>query len=248
MNRLGTVLIAAAVWTVSVSAHGADVLVACAANFTPTLERIATRFESETRHSVRISTGSTGTLYAKIRNGAPYDIFLAADIERPRRLEREGTAVAGTRFTYAIGRLVLWAPGQQAVGPATLSRARPHRLAIANPKTAPYGRAARETLRALGMWEALAPRIVRGENVAQAFQYVASGAAPMGFVALSQVRQHEGAGNAYWIVPQDRHTRLEQQAVVLEPGRANAGARALWAFLRGETARTIIAEAGYDAP
>ena len=170
--------------------HAEDVLVAVATNFTSCLKELVVGFEQKTKHHVVVSPGSTGKLYAQITNGAPFDVFLAADVRRPQLLEKEGLAVKGSRFTYAIGRLTLWSAHPSLVNGdgAEILLAQPFRyLAIANPKTAPYGAAARQTLEALDLWDKVQPYIVQGENIGQTFQFVASGNAELGFVALSQV-------------------------------------------------------------
>ena len=220
-------------------------LIAVAANFAKPSERLIQAFAAGTDHDIKVSTGSTGTLAAQIRNGAPFMAFLAADEERPAQLEAEGLAVVGTRFTYAVGRLVLWGPDPRwvALDPAT-SLANPElkHLAIANPKVAPYGRAAEETLTALGLWDAIQPKLVRGEDVAQTYQFVASGNAELGFVALSQVIDRSGSR---WEVPQDLYAPIRQQAVLLAPGKDNEAAKAFLDFLRSEPAREIVRSMGY---
>ena len=220
-------------------------LIAVAANFAKPSERLIQAFAAGTDHDIEVSTGSTGALAAQIRNGAPFMAFLAADEERPKQLEAEGLAVAGTRFTYAVGRLVLWGPDPRwiALDPAT-SLANPElkHLAIANPKVAPYGRAAEETLTALGLWDAIQPKLVRGEDVAQTYQFVASGNAELGFVGLSQVIDRSGSR---WEVPQDLYAPIRQQAVLLAPGKGNEAAKAFLDFLRSAPAREIVRSMGY---
>lgn len=220
-----------------------------AANFTGAVRALEQAFEAEGPHRVTVSTGATGALYAQIRNGAPFHAFLAADSRRPRRLEEQGNAAAGSRFTYATGRIVLWSPRDgYVIGPASLHRRDFRHLAIANPRTAPYGLAAKQALRSLGRWEALQERLVRGENIAQAYQYVASGNAELGFVALSQVSGRERpAQGSRWLVPQRHHAPIRQQAVLLEAGRHNPAAQAFLDFLRGPRAAAIMARFGYAA-
>lgn len=229
----------------SIGARADTVLIAVAANFAEPVKRLGAAFATETGHSLRISTGSTGALVAQIRNGAPFALLLAADEERPVQLEAEGLTVAGTRFTYAVGRLVLWGPDPRwlAVEPtAALTDPSLRHLAIANPRVAPYGRAAQETLASLGVREAVEPKLVRGENIAQTFQFVVSGNAELGFVALSQVLDRSGSR---WEVPQDLYAPIRQQAVLLEPGKENAAAKGFLEFLRSQAAREIIRAAGY---
>lgn len=227
-------------------ARAGEVHVAVATNFAKTARALAGAFAAETGHRAVVSDGSTGKLYAQIVNGAPFEVFLAADAERPRRLEAEGRAVAGTRFPYALGRLVLWSPDAARItGADALEREDFRRLAIASPELAPYGAAARALLEQLGLWEHLQRRLVRGEDVGQAFQFVATGNAELGLVALSQV---SGRGGSQWIVPPDRYPPIEQQAVLLAPGRSDPAARAFLDFLRGDAARAQIERAGYGVP
>jgi len=225
-----------------------QVRVAVAANFAPTLERLADDFTAQTGHRLLISSASTGKHYAQIRNGAAFDVFLAADIARPKRLEVEGHAVAGSRFDYARGRLVLWAPAAGALhdARAALTGEQVRRLAIANPRLAPYGVAARQVLEAWGLWSDVQSRLVRGENIGQAFQFVATGNAQAGLVALSQLLGLDAsARGAYREIAADLHAPIRQQAVLLRPGRA---AESFLAYLRGPRARAIIGEAGYAPP
>lgn len=231
------------------SAGAGEVRVAVAANFAGPMQQIAAEFEKESGHKALLSSGATGKFYAQIVNGAPFDIFLAADDETPARLEREGLAVAGGRFTYAVGRLVLWSAKPGVVDPAgaILAAGSFQRLAVANPKTAPYGTAAVETLRALGLLERLQARFVQGENIAQTHQFVASGNAEIGFVAVSQVfRDGALAGGSAWIVPERLHAPIRQDAALLARARDNPAAVALLAWLKSDRARAIIRAAGYD--
>jgi molybdate transport system substrate-binding protein len=224
-----------------------DVRVAVASNFKEAHEELARRFEAESGYRIRASTGSTGQLFAQIRNGAPFDVFLAADSERPRLLEETGLAVQGSRFTYALGRLVLFGPGLDSVrsGGEDLREERFTHLAIANPRTAPYGAAAEEVLARL--WTARSPgrQVVQGENIAHAHGFVRSGAAELGLVALSQMI-HEPP-RSYWLVPSHLHAPIHQDAVLLRRGENSRAAIAYLEFLRGREARRLIAEFGYDA-
>lgn len=230
-------------------ARAAEVFVAVAANFTIPMQEIAKAFEQETGHKPVLSFGSTGTFYAQIKNGAPFQVLLAADDETPLRLEREGFGIAGTRFTYAIGRLVLWSAQAGLVDDKgeVLRKGQFRHIAIANPKLAPYGAAAMEVMNRLGVASALQPKIVQGDNIAQAFQFVATGNAQLGFVALSQVassgRIVRGSG---WIVPAQLHSPIRQDALLLRPGKDNAAAMALLAFLKSEKARALIRSFGYE--
>lgn len=233
------------------SARAADVTAAVAANFTVATNRLAPAFERATGHKLIASFGSTGTLYAQIRNGAPFDIFLAADEARPKRLEAEGLAVSGSRFTYAIGRLVLWSPDPAIVDPAAavLRDGDFAHLAIANAKTAPYGAAAEQAIRRLGLWTHLAPRLVRGENITQTFQFVSTGNVPLGFVALAQVRALPAAQQgSQWLVPTKLYDPLRQDAVLLSRSADSAAARAFLEYLRSPKAQAIIRELGYATP
>jgi len=228
-----------------------DVAVAVAANFNVPMQRIAAEFERDTGHRARLSVGATGKFYAQIRNGAPFEVFLAADAATPARLIAEGAAVPGSGFTYALGRLALWSvqPGRVDAQGAVLAQGRFRHLALANPKTAPYGAAAVEVLVGLGLLDALRPQFVQGENIAQAQQFVASGNAELGFVALSQV-WHEGrlSEGSVWVVPASLHAPLRQDAVLLLPGRGQPTALALLAYLRSDKARAVIASFGYELP
>lgn len=227
-----------------------QVRLAVAANFLEPIETLVARFERDTGHRVLTSSGSTGKLYAQIVHGAPYDLFLAANAREPRRLEREGYAVRRSRFTYALGVLVLWLPeggGDPATDAQTaFDMARPRRVAIANPLVAPYGAAA---LAVLESWDALHQRtrqIVRGESVAQAYQFAVSGNAGAGFVALSQiVASPRRLGGRYWRVDDALHPPIRQQAVLLKSGAGNAAALAFMEYLRSAEARDAIASFGY---
>lgn len=223
-------------------------MVAAATNVQAPLEHIARLFEQETGHRLVFSFGATGKHYAQIRRRAPFDAFLAADSERPGRLEQEGIAVAGTRFTYAVGRLALWSPQPGVVDPQgeVLEHGRYRHLAIANPRLAPYGVAAEAVLRARGLWEGVQGKLVQGESIGQAYQSVGSGNAELGFVALAQIRRPGGfiVGSA-WIVPADLHPPIEQQAVLL---RDTPPARAFWRFLQSPPAREVFRQYGYDVP
>jgi molybdate transport system substrate-binding protein len=222
--------------------------VAVAANFTAAMKEIVPHFEKATGHQAVVSYGSTGKLYAQIKNGAPFGLFLAADVARPELLEKEGKTEAGSRFTYAIGKLVLWSPDESQVtkGGDSIDVNDNGKIAIANPKTAPYGAAAQEVMERLGVWEQVKSRLVKGDSISQTHQFVGSGNVPMGFIALAQVAllPEDGAGSR-WMVPDELYTPLEQQAVLLEKGIDNKAARELHSYLQGETAREIIERYGY---
>lgn len=225
-----------------------EVRVAVATNFTATLRELVAGFERETGHTAVVSSGSSGKLYAQIKHGAPFDVLFSADVTRPKLLEEEGLAVRGSRVTYAVGRLTLWSAAPDVVkadGRATLSGRFDH-LAMANPVTAPYGAAARQTLQALGLWGRLHGRIVQGENIGQTFQFVFSHNARLGFVARSQVLDASinGTGSR-WDVPTHLHDPLRQQVVLLVKGQTNEAATALLDYVQRATSRTIIERFGY---
>ena len=225
-----------------------EVSVAVAANFTAPMQVIAADFEKDTGHKAQLSFGATGKFYAQIKNGAPFEVLLAADDETPARLEKEAAAIAGSRFTYAIGKLVLWSPKASYVDDKgeILRKGDFAHLAIANPKLAPYGQAAMEVLAAMNLAETLAPKIVQGENIAQALQFVSTGNAELGFVALSQVMKDGriGEGSA-WVIPDNLHQPIRQDAVLLTPGKDKPAAAALLKYLQGEKARAVIRSFGY---
>jgi molybdate transport system substrate-binding protein len=236
-------------YILSTTTSAREVRVAVAANFTSTLNEIAIQFEREIGHTTLISSGSSGKFYAQIKHGAPFDVFLSADATRPQLLEDEGLAVPGSRFTYAVGRLTLWSPDPHMLkddGPTVLLNGRFEHLAIANPKTAPYGTAAKQALENLGLWNQLKNRIVPGENIGQTFQFVFPHNAQLGFVALAQVLDPKinGAGSR-WNVPENLHEPLAQDAVLLTNGQYNAAALAFLDFVKGPTARAIIERFGY---
>lgn len=228
------------------AALAGETKVAVAANFTDAAREIAARFKARTGHDATLSFGSSGQFYTQIANGAPYEVFLSADGERPQKAEAEGLAVPGARFTYATGRLVLFSrtPGLVDAKGAVLSRGGFDKLAIADPKAAPYGQAAVETLTRLKLYDALKPKIVQGASITQAFQYVQTGAAELGFVALSQVAGEKGGSR--WLVPAGDHAPIEQQAVLLKTGQSNEAAKAFLAFLKSAEAKAIIRRYGYE--
>ena len=233
----------------ALAGHAAEVSVAVASNFSAPMARIAAAFEQDTGHKALLSTGSTGKFYAQIRNGAPFQVLLAADQETPARLEQEGLTVPGSRSTYAIGRLVLWSRQSGLVDARgeVLRRGNFERLAMADPRLAPYGAAALEVMNKLGVWPALQAKVVQGENISTAYQWVSTGNAALGFVALSQVMSEGrmGEGSA-WLVPPDLHAPMRQDAVVLLPGKDSVAASALMRYLKGERARQIMRGYGYE--
>lgn len=234
---------------VNAPAQAADVSVAVAANFTAPMNAIAAEFARDTGHIAKPAFGGTGKFYAQIKNGAPFQVLLSADDETPAKLVQEGLAESGSRFTYAIGTLVLWSaqPGVVDAQALVLKKNQFNKLALANPKLAPYGKAAMEVLTGMGLLDTLTPKFVRGENIAQTWQFVSTGNAELGFVALSQVMKDSkiGSGSA-WIVPAKLHTPIRQDAVILSAGKGNAAAEALMKYLKGDKAKAIIKSYGYE--
>lgn len=231
------------------TASAEEVRVAVAANFRVALSEIVENFQRDTIHTALVSSGSSGKFYAQIKHGAPFDVFFSADVTRPQLIEEEELAVPGSRFTYAIGRLTLWSSDSNMLktdGPTVLSKGHFDHLAIANPKTAPYGIAAQQTLHALGVWNHVKDRLVQGENIGQTFHFVFSNNAQLGLVARAQVMGPtiNGAGSR-WDVPEDLHEPLRQQAVLLIHGQHNEAAKAFLNYVKGSEARTIITRFGY---
>ena len=232
-------------------AHADDVQVAVAANFTAPMQQIAAQFEKDSGHKAVLSFGATGKFYAQIVNGAPFELLLAADDETPARLEKEGQGVAGSRFTYAIGKLVLWSADPALVDAKgeILKKGGFRHLALANPKTAPYGAAAVETMSKLGVLGTLQPLFVQGENISQTQQFITTGNAELGFVALSQVfKDGRITGGSAWIVPAGLYEPIRQDAVLLARGRDKPAAAALAAYLKGDKAKAVIRSFGYELP
>ncbi len=233
-------------------ARADDVLAAVAANFAGPAAQIAQAFKAQTGHDVKLSIGATGKLYSQIAAGAPFEVLLSADDETPRRLQAEGHALAGSAFTYAIGQLALWSPRPGLVDDQGAVLAHPDKfdkLAIANPRLAPYGRAANEVLKARGLTDAVAPKLVTGENIAQAFQFVSTGNAEIGFVALSQVRAPgKPATGSLWRVPASLYTPIQQDAVLLKAGVGKKAAADFLAYLKGPPAQAVIQAHGYGLP
>lgn len=231
--------------------HGEEVLVAVASNFSAPMAELAERFSRETGHDVVLTQGASGRFVAQISNGAPYQVFLSADQEKPAALSAQGLTVPDSRFTYALGALVLWSadPDLPVTGWETLQSDQVRRIALANPRLAPYGRAAVETLTSLSLLDATRPRWVQGENVAQAFQFVDSGNAQLGFVARSQVVSRGDAALARaWSIPGELHTPIRQDAVLLKAGADCQACRALLTYLRSPSAIDVIQRYGYQLP
>jgi molybdate transport system substrate-binding protein len=227
-------------------ALAAETQVAVAANFTEPAKEIAQAFKAQTGHTAMLNFGSSGQFYSQMAHGAPYDVFLSADADRPKKAEQDGLGVTGSRFTYAVGRLVLYSrtPGLVDGTGAVLSGGRFNKLSIADPTAAPYGVAAVQTMQKLGAYKAVRPKIVMGGSITQAYQFVDTGAAELGFVALSQVINVTGGSR--WVVPAADHAPIDQQAILLYTGRDNAAAKAFLAFLKGPAAVAIIKKYGYE--
>jgi len=245
--RLASILIAS---LLSLTAHADIVTAAVASNFRATAERLAADFSLQTGHELRISSGSTGKLHAQILHGAPFDVFLAADADSPRLLEEAGMSVAGSRFTYATGELVLWSAADGVDDcRQDLENLGKFRLAIANPETAPYGRAAREFLLHAGLWERVATQLVYGENIAQALHFAVSGNARYALIARSQaIDARLPAATCSWAVPADTHAPLLHQAILLQRAAASPAARSFLRYLQGDAARATIRRSGYGVP
>lgn len=249
MQSVCSFVVVSLLW-LSATVRADDVTVAVAANFAVPMQRIAAEFTKETGHKVISSSGSTGRFYAQIKSGAPFELLLAGDDETPARLEKEGEAVVGSRFTYAVGKLVLWSrkPGYVDDRGEVLKKQDFRHLSLANPKLAPYGAAAVEAMKSLGAYDGLQGRLVTGENIGQAYRFVVSGNAELGFVALSQVysdgRIVEGSA---WLVPQTLYKPVRQDAIVLIRGKGKPAVDALVTYLRGEKARAVIKSYGYES-
>lgn len=231
------------------SAQADEVSVAVASNFTAPMQKIAALFAQDTGHTAKLSFGSTGKFYAQIASGAPFGILLAADDKTPAKIAKEELGDGATRFTYAIGQLVLWSKQANYVDAKgeVLAKGNWQHIAVANPRLAPYGLAAMQTLDKLSLTDKVQPRIVQGDNIGQTYQFAASGNAELGFVALSQVTEdgklREGSA---WVVPAEMHEPIRQDAIVLKPGAGNAAAKALMEYLRGDKARAVIKSYGYS--
>jgi molybdate transport system substrate-binding protein len=234
------------------SVDAEPVTVAVASNFVAPMGELVAEFEQATGHLIQVSPASTGVLYAAARNGARYAALLAADIERPRRLEQEGIGVPGSRFTYAIGTLVLWSADPELAGSdcrSALDDLGKRRLAIANPVTAPYGAAAKSFLQDAGLWKQVQDNLVFGQNIAQTLQFVATRNASLGLIAASQVNSEQlPAATCQWVVPAATHPPIEQQAILLKQGAGTEVAAAFLEFVGGPAGRAIIAAQGYEVP
>lgn len=230
------------------TAQAGQVNLAVAANFTGPMERLAPEFEKATGHKAVVAYGTVGKFYAQIKNGAPFEVLVSADDETPIRLEKDGLAIPDSRYTYAVGKLVLWSatPGLVDNQGAVLTQGNFKHLAIANPKLAVYGAAAVEVMKKLGVDAALEPKFVLGENITQAYQFAATGNAELGFVALSQIyKDGQYAPGSHWMVPSELYSPILQDAVLLVRGKDNPAAAALLAYLKTDAARQVISGHGY---
>lgn len=230
--------------------HADEVVAAVAANFAAAMARIEPAFEQASGHQLTVVLGSSGKLVTQIQQGAPFDVLLSADMERPELLAKSRLGVAASRFTYAIGRVALWSLDPQAIGTDGTAYLRAgvfRHLAIANPVVAPYGVAAQQTLEKLGLWQSVQGRLVRGEDIGQVYAMVGTGAAEAGFVALSAVLAGPKPGSR-WTVPQEMHLPLRQDAILVTRARSNPAAQAFLDYLKTPQARAVIADLGYDLP
>lgn len=225
----------------------AELRIAVASNFTDAIRNLVPLFEQSSGHQVKVSLGSTGKLFSQIVHGAPFEVFLAADAKRPEKAEREGLAITGSRFTYAIGKLVLWSAkkDQFGDGEAYLKSNQFTRAAIANPKTAPYGLAARQAMQKMEVWQNSRKKLVRGENIAQTFQFAATGNAEIGFVAYSQIKAWKKFPGSTWLIPEDYYAPIAQQAVLLKKGSTNPAAHDFIQFLKSAKVKELITSFGY---
>lgn len=248
MKRLSTLILSLLALA---SAHADEVQVAVAANFTGPMQVISVLFERETGHKASLAFGATGKFYAQIANGAPFEVLLSADDETPARLVKEGNGVAGSAFTYAIGKVVLWSADPKLIDGKgeVLKKGGFKHIALANPKTAPYGAAAMQVMGKLGVTEQLKPLIVQGENISQTHQFVSTGAAELGFVAYSQVIKNGQVGSGSgWIIPSNLYDPIRQDAVILAKGKDKPAAVALLKFLKSDKAKEVIRSFGYELP
>lgn len=233
------------------SLRAEEAMVAVAANFSAPMQQIAALFQKETGHQIKLSFGASGGIYAQIKNGAPFDLFLSADQLTPQKLEAEGLGVPNSRFTYATGQLVLWSKQEGLVDAKghVLQNKSIQRIALANPKLAPYGAAAMETMTNLGLLKELQSKLVQGDNIAQTYQFVSTQNAQIGFVALSQVFANgKITSGSAWIVPGNLHQPIQQDVILLRKGQDNKAATALLLYLKGEQAKKILKSFGYLRP
>lgn len=249
---LWAVLFASGLLLSAPNAGAGEAQIAVAANFTAPMQKIAAEFEKDTGHKAVLSFGTVGKFYSQMNAGAPFQVLVSSDRDTPDALVRDGLAIDGTRFTYAIGKLVLWSASPNVVDDKgdVLRRGSFQHLSLANPKLAVYGAAGQAVMQKLGVWDAIEPKLVLGESITQAYQFVASGNAELGFVAYSQVVGHGGkiSSGSAWMVPPELHAPLAQDVILLAPGKDSAVAKAVVDYLRSEKARAIILSYGYDLP
>lgn len=241
-------LLGALLATLAQVSNAGEVSAAVAANFTAPAQQIAELFQKETGHTVKFSFGSSGKFYSQIQNGAPFDVFLAADEKNPKLLEQEGLAVKDSRFVYALGKLVLWSakPGFVDDKGAVLGKGSYEKIAYADPKLAPYGLAAQEAMQKMKLWDKVQGKLVTGESITQTYQFAASGNAELAFIALAQItRDGKQSEGSYWLVPGDMYNPIKQSAVQLSAAKDPAAAKAFMAFLKSEKALAIIRSFGY---
>jgi molybdate transport system substrate-binding protein len=244
-------LLGALLATMAQVANAGEVSAAVAANFTEPVKQIAELFQKETGHTVKLSFGSSGKFTSQIKEGAPFGVFLAADEKTPKLLEQEGLAVGGSRFVYAQGKLVLWSaqPGFVDDKGAVLRKGNYNKISYADPKLAPYGLAAKETLEELGLWNAVQGKLVTGESITQTYQFAATGNAELGFIALSQItKDGKVTDGSWWVVPAHLYNPIKQSAVQLSAAKDPAAAKAFMAFLKSEKVVAIIRNFGYELP
>jgi molybdate transport system substrate-binding protein len=249
--NLSTVAIAMLFATVAGCGNAGEVNAAVAANFTAPVQKIAALFEKDTGNTVKFSFGSTGKFYSLIKEGAPFDVLLAADEKTPKLMEQENLAVANTRFIYAMGKLVLWSAKAGYVDDkgTVLSNGSYIKLSYADPKLAPYGLAAQETLKKLNLWDKVQSKLVTGESITQAYQFAATGNAELAFIALSQItKDGKVTDGSWWVVPADLYSPIKQAAVQLSAAKDKAAAQAFLAYLKSDKAQTIIRSFGYGLP
>jgi len=246
-KRLHTTITMALLMLSSVCANADEVMVAVAANFTAPMKEIAAAFEEKTGHKATLAFGSSGKFLAQIENGAPFEVFLSADQAKPVKLEASGSAVKGTRFTYAQGGLALWSAVDEQDTKALLASGDFNKVSLANPKLAPYGEAAIQTLANMKLSEKTESKWVMGENISQTWQFVSTGNAKIGFVALSQIMEDGKikSGSA-WIIPADFYQPIRQDAVLLEKGKDNKAAAALLEYLKSDDVKAVITRYGYS--
>jgi molybdate transport system substrate-binding protein len=233
------------------SANAGEVNAAVAANFTEPVKQIVESFQKDTGHTVKLSFGSSGKFYSQIKEGAPFDVFLAADEKNPKLLEKEGLAVEGTRFVYALGKLVLWSPQPGYVDDKgyVLRKGNYNKIAYADPKLAPYGLAAKETLDDMGLWSVVQSKMVTGESITQTYQFAATGNAEMAFIALSQItKDGKVTEGSWWLVPAHMYNPIKQAAVQLSGAKDKTAAQAFMAYLKSDKAVSIIRSFGYELP